>query len=114
MWNGTHEADSEREGESYVKSFEVFNPWKDVERLYNAMEGPETNEDELIKVLAHRSLVQRHFLRHKFKETYDQDLEYRLFGEISGWFKSTIQGLMNPEQMLASDLRMGNEEIRSG
>ena len=104
-WNGTRQADSKREGIPTITAVKYFDPFNDARRLYDAMNGPGTDEDELIDVLAYRSLEQRKIISKSFTKKYGDDLEYWLSDETSGWFRSTIQGLMNLEQMLASDLR---------
>ena len=113
-WNGSREAEPKGEAKATVTPARDFDPEKDAERLYEAMRGIGTNEQELIDILAYRSLEQRRIISKTFTKKYDDDFEQWLYSELSGWFKSTIQGMMNPDHMLAEDLRWATKGFTTG
>ncbi|XP_005992486.1 annexin A8-like protein 1 [Latimeria chalumnae] len=84
------------ESRGTVKNFPGFDPDKDAEVLYEAMDGFGTDESAITNVLTRRSNAQRQRIAQAYKDNYGQDLIEDLKSEISGGFAMLIDALMCP------------------
>lgn len=96
---------SDSKGIPSLRPYEPFDPVKDADRLHKAMAGSGTDEQTIIDVLAHRTHAQRQDIQAEFEKKYKENFRTWLYGEISGWFATTIRYMMEGRiSMIAEQL----------
>nr|XP_006629355.1 PREDICTED: annexin A10 [Lepisosteus oculatus] len=71
-----------------------FNPCRDTEELFGAIQGMRCNKDVLIDILTQRSNAQRQVIAEAYREMYGRELIIDLRETFSHHFKQVMVGLM--------------------
>jgi len=103
-------------GETKVKSHPHRTKYPlshaDCERIFFAVVGLGTNEQELIEILCNRTIDQRVEIRRLYKENYGKDLEKVLADDTSFNFKELLIALVEkPHVFLAKQLHRATARI---
>ncbi|CAL4061121.1 unnamed protein product [Meganyctiphanes norvegica] len=89
-----------------IRPTDGFSPEADADALRAAMKGLGTNEKEIIRVLCHRTCVERLHIASKYQQMHGRVLVDDLKSELSGNFETVMVALLSPiQQYLAKELR---------
>jgi len=76
-----------------IVDYEDFNCEQDCEALKAAMKGLGTDEDEITRLITHRSNAQRQEVKAKFPQMFGQDLDEALKDELGGHYEDVVLAL---------------------
>ncbi|VUZ52609.1 unnamed protein product [Hymenolepis diminuta] len=86
--------------------FRNFNADADAQALHKAMKGIGCDEDEIIVILAHRTVQQRKEIEVSYKAQYGRDLKEQLKKELRGDFEHVVLwSFLSPPQVNAAALK---------
>ncbi|XP_064599670.1 annexin A6-like isoform X2 [Liolophura sinensis] len=91
-------SDSDSNSAGTVHPAKDFSAEKDADKLFKAMDGLGTNENDIVQILPRHSNSQRQEIKAAYSKKYNRDLVEDLKSELSGDFEELILALMMTPQ----------------